>query len=81
VNGAIHLRVSDEGAGFNESEPSRRVGLGIRSIKERLRLVGGRFEMRTRLLEGTQIDAWVPLKSTPAQRNSEAASAPVASAA
>jgi len=81
MNSAVHLRISDEGVGFNESEPSRHVGLGIRSMKERLRLVGGRFEIRMRPLEGTQIDAWVPLKSTPAQRNPEAASVPFASAA
>jgi signal transduction histidine kinase len=81
MNSAVHLRISDEGVGFNESEPSRHVGLGIRSMKERLRLVGGRFEIRARPLEGTQIDAWVPLKSTPAQRNPEAASVPFASAA
>jgi signal transduction histidine kinase len=81
VNGEVHLRVSDEGVGFNENEASQHVGLGIRSMKERLRLVGGRFEIRTRPSEGTQIDAWVPLKSTLAQRNPEAASVRVASAA
>jgi signal transduction histidine kinase len=81
ANSAVHLRVSDEGPGFSENESSQHVGLGIRSMKERLRLVGGRFEIRTRPLEGTQIDAWVPLNSTSAQQNPEAASVPVASAA
>jgi len=54
----------------------RGAGLGIRSMEERLRLVGGRFEVRTRPMEGTQIDAWVPLKSTLAERSREARSVP-----
>jgi signal transduction histidine kinase len=76
VNSAVHLRVSDEGVGFNENDPSRLAGLGIRSMEERLRLVGGRFEIRTRPTEGTQIDAWVPVKSTLAERNRETGSVP-----
>jgi signal transduction histidine kinase/AmiR/NasT family two-component response regulator len=71
VNSTIHLRISDEGVGFNENDPSRHAGLGIRSMEERLRLVGGRFEIRTRPMEGTRIDAWVPLKSTLTERNRE----------
>jgi signal transduction histidine kinase len=78
VNGEVHLRVSDEGVGFNENEASQHVGLGIRSMKERLRLVGGRFEIRTRPSEGTQIDAWVPLKTTRTQRNGKDGSASAA---
>jgi signal transduction histidine kinase len=81
VNSVIHLRVSDEGVGFNETDPSRHVGLGIRSMEERLRMVGGRFEIRTRPMEGTQIDAWVPLKSTPAQWERRAGSVPAVTAA
>ena len=76
VNRAIHLRISDEGIGFNENDPSRHAGLGIRGMEERLRLVGGRFEIRTRPMEGTQIDAWVPLKLTLTERNREAGSVP-----
>jgi signal transduction histidine kinase len=72
AHSAVHLRVSDQGAGFNQNDRSRHTGLGIRSMEERLRLVGGRFEIHTRPREGTQIDAWVPLKSTPPQRAPEA---------
>jgi signal transduction histidine kinase len=75
VNSVLHLRVSDEGAGFNENDPSRHTGLGIRSMEERLRLVGGRFELRTRPMQGTQIDAWIPLTAAPAQRARETGSA------
>lgn len=76
AHSAVHLRVSDQGAGFNQNDRSRHTGLGIRSMEERLRLVGGRFEIRTRPMEGTQIDAWIPLKSRLPQQTPEAGSAP-----
>jgi len=36
-------------------------GIGIRSMEERLRPLGGQLEIRSRPNEGTRIDAWVPL--------------------
>lgn len=67
---AIRLSLSDNGAGFNFAETSATVGLGIRSIQERLRLVGGVFEIGSRRMQGTQIAASVPLKSSVAPNSS-----------
>ena len=59
---AISLSLSDNGAGFNFADTSATVGLGIRSMQERLRMVGGALEIRSRPTQGTQIAASVPLK-------------------
>jgi signal transduction histidine kinase len=57
----IHLSVSDRGRGFDPGNGARRDGIGIRSMEERLRLVEGRFAIHSWPLEGTRIDAWVPV--------------------
>jgi len=58
----LHLSVSDRGKGFDSSKPSADHGIGIRSMEERLRLLGGQLEIQSLLMEGTKIDAWLPLK-------------------
>jgi len=55
----LRLLVSDAGVGFDVS--SRKSGLGFISIKERLRLLGGRLSIRSAPNAGTQILAEVPL--------------------
>jgi signal transduction histidine kinase len=55
----ISLSISDEGEGFALSRV--RTGLGIRSMEERLRLLHGRFEIRSQPGTGTVIQVTVPL--------------------
>jgi len=62
IDDAIHLSLFDRGVGFDRHNPSTHVGLGVRSMEERLRLIGGRFELQSDPMQGTRIDAWVPLK-------------------
>jgi len=57
----IRLRVSDSGAGFDTESPSMQKGLGLISMRERLRLVGGSLSIDSRPSRGTQIDARVPI--------------------
>ena len=57
----IHLSISDRGTGFDQGAASRQSGIGIRSMEERVRLVGGQFAVRSRPMEGTKIDVWVPV--------------------
>ena len=61
-NGRLHLSVSDHGSGFNSNKPPAECGIGIHSMEERLRLLGGKLEIQSRPMEGTRIDAWLPLK-------------------
>jgi signal transduction histidine kinase len=56
------LSVSDKGRGFDAKEMRNSVGLGIRSMGERARLVGGQFEIHSEPGEGTRIDVSVPLQ-------------------
>jgi PAS domain S-box-containing protein len=57
----IHLSVSDYGTGFEQGVASGQNGIGIRSMEERVRLMGGQFAVRSRPMEGTKIDVWVPI--------------------
>ena len=58
----LHLSVSDRGRGFDPTDPLQEPGIGIRSMEERLRLLGGRREIYSRPAEGTRVDAWLPFK-------------------
>lgn len=58
---SIHLRVSDNGCGFDTDSPRITKGLGFISMRERLRLVGGEISIRSQARSGTQIDVLVPL--------------------
>ena len=62
LDGSLHLSVSDCGRGFNSNKPPAERGIGIRSMEERLRLLGGKFELQSWPMKGTRIDAWLPLK-------------------
>jgi signal transduction histidine kinase len=56
----IALFVRDKGVGFRV-EPLK--GLGLVSMRERLRLVGGTIAIHSRIGAGTRIEAHVPLRS------------------
>jgi signal transduction histidine kinase/ABC-type uncharacterized transport system substrate-binding protein len=58
----LHLSVSDNGKGFDLSQSAPDRGIGVRSMEERLRVLGGRFEIKSLLMKGTRIDAWLPIK-------------------
>jgi PAS domain S-box-containing protein len=58
---AVHLSVRDEGIGFDPEMNHR--GLGLISIRERLTLVGGTIEIKSKPGGGTEIHCSVPLPS------------------
>jgi PAS domain S-box-containing protein len=60
-SGEIRLIVSDSGEGFDITAPGRRRGLGLTSMQERIRLVGGTFVIDSKPLTGTSIHVCVPL--------------------
>jgi PAS domain S-box-containing protein len=62
LEGRLHLSVSDCGRGFNSNRPTAERGIGIHSMEERLRHLGGELQIQSRPMEGTRIDAWLPLK-------------------
>jgi PAS domain S-box-containing protein len=63
----IQLTVSDLGAGFDPQAAKNCTGLGLTSMKERLRLVGGELSIHSQRALGTTIHARVHLLREAAQ--------------
>ncbi|MBS2963690.1 hypothetical protein KGA66_11565 [Actinocrinis puniceicyclus] len=53
--------VEDDGDGFDVHNQARGDGLGIRSMRERARLLGGTLHLRSRVGQGTHVDLAIPL--------------------
>jgi signal transduction histidine kinase len=62
VDSSLHLSIRDHGVGFDLKELVKKEGLGIRGMRERVHLVGGRFEIGSIPQKGTKIDVWVRLR-------------------
>jgi len=60
----IELRVSDSGVGFDPQSEKGRRGLGLLSMSERLRLIGGDLTVESEPSHGTRIRVRVPLPAT-----------------
>lgn len=61
-NGRLHVRVEDDGIGFNVNQVAhKRESFGISGMRERVALLGGKLEIKTRANEGTRIDIRIPL--------------------
>lgn len=60
---AVRFRVVDRGYGFDIEAAKMKKRLGLLSMKERLRLVGGEISIHSRPAEGTQIDVLIPLQT------------------
>jgi len=58
----INLTVTDSGAGFDPAEAMRGRGLGLTSMSERLKVVGGHLSIQSQRGRGTMIQAIVPLR-------------------
>ena len=59
----IHLRVSDSGKGFDVESTMQGKGLGLTSMRERVRLVNGTIAIESKPMGGTTIHACVPFGS------------------
>ena len=61
-SGEIHLVVSDLGKGFDVEAASQGKGLGLTSMRERVRLVNGTISIESKPIGGTTIHVRVPVK-------------------
>jgi len=61
--GKIHLLVRDEGKGFDPETALQEKGLGLTSMRERVRLVKGKITIDSKPMGGTTIHVCVPLES------------------
>jgi PAS domain S-box-containing protein len=57
----IRLIVSDNGCGFDIESDAMKKGLGFTSMRERLRIVGGKMDVQSRPTQGTVIDVSIPV--------------------
>jgi signal transduction histidine kinase len=57
----IHMIVSDSGKGFDVEAAFQGRGLGLTSMRERIRLVNGTIAIESKLMSGTTIQVHVPL--------------------
>jgi len=60
----IHLTVRDSGIGFNVDQALNGHGLGLTSMRERLKLVDGKLSIESHPQGGTTIHASVPLRTS-----------------
>jgi signal transduction histidine kinase len=64
----IHLCISDQGAGFSPESAQAKGGLGLISMRERLRLIGGHLDVESKPSHGTRIYVRVPVGEFGAQK-------------
>jgi len=61
VEGELRLRVEDSGRGFDVNEARERVGLGLVSMSERVRLLDGVLKVESEPGQGARIEVRAPL--------------------
>jgi signal transduction histidine kinase len=59
----LHLTVSDRGTGFDVERATNKGGLGLTSMRERVRLVNGTIAIDSKPMGGATIHVRVPLES------------------
>jgi PAS domain S-box-containing protein len=70
ANGAVELRVADQGVGFDPGQARECRGLGLVSMEERVKLLHGNFLLTTRPGAGTELRAQIPLRGENGQTTS-----------
>ena len=63
ISGEIRLTVSDDGVGFDVESIKKAQGLGLISMRERVKLVNGTFSIDSALNAGTEINVRIPVKA------------------
>ncbi len=64
VEQGLELQIQDSGVGFDRTQPGWHPGVGIASMEERTRLLGGRFAMESKKGQGTTLRVWLPANAT-----------------
>jgi signal transduction histidine kinase len=64
VSDIVELRVEDAGPGFSLVHTEKGPGLGLLSMQERARTVGGSFQLKSSPGEGTLVLVTAPLTKT-----------------
>jgi signal transduction histidine kinase len=59
----LYLQITDSGVGFDPESTKGKRGLGLVSMRERLRLVGGTISVQSQSSGGTKVEARIPLSN------------------
>jgi len=62
-NGSVILSVTDDGVGFDKQNVANKKTLGILGMKERTSMIGGSYEIISKLGKGTKVVVTVPIIS------------------
>lgn len=60
----IEVRIRDNGRGFLTGRPGQSSGLGLISLSERVRLLGGTFAVQSAPDRGTRVRVWIPARTS-----------------
>ena len=66
----VILKIQDDGIGFDSRNTSS-LGMGLENMTERLKLVGGKLEIESRLEQGTRLTAYIPITDSYIKRREE----------
>jgi signal transduction histidine kinase len=67
--GGMRLVITDNGVGFDLSQRNSGATLGLPSMRERVQLLAGNFEIQSKPGHGTTISAWIPLTKEDKQQH------------
>ncbi|MDX2184445.1 MAG: sensor histidine kinase [Gemmatimonadaceae bacterium] len=59
---AVRMTISDDGAGFDPGVEAPDAHFGLKGMRDRVEMIGGRFGLTSRLGRGTQVAVEVPLR-------------------
>jgi PAS domain S-box-containing protein len=61
---SVHIRIADDGVGFEPARAMEQRGLGLTSITERVRMLGGHLDIQSAPGNGTQLNIDLPIAET-----------------
>jgi signal transduction histidine kinase len=65
IPGEIQLTISDAGVGFDVESANNGRGLGLISMRERVKVVKGTISISSKPMQGTRINVRVPVATVP----------------
>ncbi|MGE5258294.1 MAG: PAS domain-containing protein [Hyphomicrobiales bacterium] len=62
LSDGVRLLIEDNGVGFDPEEVRNKAGIGLSSMRERVRLLNGAINYKSQLGQGTQIEIFIPIR-------------------